>query len=593
MDQLWYYEDHGRAKGPIGTRELVNKIQKGEMTLMDLVFKEGQPQWLPAESFSEITELIGNISMQESADWIVLKTVNVDGKNIHEQIGPFNAQQILDLLDKGKIRFNDYVWRTGYEKWVPLGRVDEFEKPLKSSVEVDRSLYTKPRHFDLLQNDKKEAPLKKVKQVVVPVNTLADEPIPEEAKGEDLAAPKWKVQTVTHRTETVESKPKKEEVVVAAKTPPPPAAVVEPKVAVQKVADATPIAKPVENKAAPQEKKKPARREVAALPPLPQSQQKEPEKKDAEFPEQKFPIFDDESLVAEPKSKRMEKEPASLRAAVNLETLPTETQKAKSFVEKIKKEEKVDSPEVAAQKEAANRRWMQAGAAACVVVIVFSASMFVLLGKKKARTSAANDFSIKIDPPPASAVKNTYKPKPAPQPVEASVETAPVAAETVQKKPQSKVATKPVQKTEPQTEKKESYDSSPTVSGSVKSRSYYHHKERIYLFYTSNEGEQLASDLQKASKTHQKSSKQWKTFYGGWKGKAKNYSLKVNKEAKKARLHRALFKQLMLSASDLEDLGRDVNSQITEGRSLSKVASAKNLESQFKNIGSNARNLDK
>lgn len=140
---------------------------------MDLVFKEGAPQWMPAESFSEITELIGNVTLNDSSDWIVLKTVNVDGKNVHQQIGPYNAQQILDLIDKGKIRFSDYVWRTGYEKWVPLGRVDQFEKPLKSSVEVDLSLYTKPRD---VEHFIESVPVKKVTVVPVAESTVREEP---------------------------------------------------------------------------------------------------------------------------------------------------------------------------------------------------------------------------------------------------------------------------------------------------------------------------------------------------------------------------------------------------------------------------------
>lgn len=592
MDQKWYYEDHGRAKGPISTRDLVNKIQKGDMTLMDLVFKEGSPSWLPAESFSEITELIGNISLQESADWIVLKTVNVDGKNINEQIGPFNAQQILDLIDRGKIRFSDYVWRTGYEKWVPLGRVDEFEKPLKSSVDVDKSLYTKPRHFDLLQPEKKEAPLKKVTPVIVSSTAVSDEPPPIEAKGEDLVSAKVKPQAkVVHRSEIITEK-------AQVKKSPEPAA-------------AAPVP----------EKKKPARREPE-LPPLPEAQ---PQQK---LPEQKFPIFDEPSLVSAPAKPQHAEPPVARHNTLRVETVTVEAPKlqatpakaqekpkikelpplpntnpvsaknvekissADALVDKAEKQsqkiEKDKSPEAPAnqeQLEKMNGRWMQVGLAASFVVIVFSVGLFFVLNKKKSRSAGDGNFSIKIDPPPAPVI-NT----PAPVP-----KSPPVVVQQEAPKPKPVVPAEKPTPQKPQVKNSDSkdYDVTPTVGGSAKNKSYYHHKERIYLFYTSNEGEQLAGELQKASSKHQKNAKQWKNFYGGWKNKAKTYVTKVSKEARKARLHRSLFKQLMTSASDLEDIGRDINTQMSDGRSPSKVASAKNLESQFKNIGSNARNLDR
>ncbi|MCC6137857.1 MAG: DUF4339 domain-containing protein, partial [Bdellovibrionaceae bacterium] len=597
-------------------------IQKGEMTLMDLIFKEGAPQWMPAQSFSEITELIGNITLNDSSDWIVLKTVNVDGKNIHEQVGPYNAQQILDLLDKGKIRFSDYVWRTGYDKWVPLGRVDQFEKPLKSSVEVDLSLYSKPRHVDL---SIESVPVKKIASAPVPKVVVNEEPKPQEASGEDLVATKWKIPTATEPA--VKIAPRKEKSVESKKDVEKKSSFLENNSFMSREAvDLAPPDVPVV--AAPSKpgvKSAPKR-----TPPVPQHIDKkkttEPTSKEVDRVAVAVTVTDNnavienelEVILKKPHRQPPPQQRATVRVeTVRVETVPADLKKQESAVvsspfkeevlEKKDLKNKSDRPVVekiesageqlaavpSEKKEKTRNRWMQVGVAACVLVILFAGGILTLIGKKKI-SSERKQFSIKIETPPAL--------NPAPRPVPSMGEeqnqgsTAQIKEDSLVANPSKKnttAAPKQVGQQKPALVPQKEYSTAPTIGGSLKNRSYYHHKERIYLFYTSSEGEQLVSDLQKASKKHEKSAKQWQTFYGGWKGKVKTYSSKVSKEARKARLHRNLFRQLATSATELEDLGRDFNSQMSAGRGPSKVASAKSLEAQFKTIGTSARTLDR
>ncbi len=188
----WYYENHGKAEGPISTLELVRKIQDGELSLMDLVFKEGDGQWMPAEHFLEITGLVktAGTEFKVDADWVVLRTIEVDGRNQYDQIGPFTIEQVLQLIDKGKVKFTDFVWRAGYENWVPLGHLDKFENPLESSVRVDMSIYEKPRVEELAAATKPTQLFKPARKI----KPLPVEAKPTEASGEDLAKEKWQVE---------------------------------------------------------------------------------------------------------------------------------------------------------------------------------------------------------------------------------------------------------------------------------------------------------------------------------------------------------------------------------------------------------------
>lgn len=603
MDQLWYYEDHGRAKGPVTTADLVQKIKAGEITLVDLVFKDGEHQWMPIQSYDELTELIGNVTLQDTSEWIVLKTVNVDGKTVSEQLGPFNAVQILDLLDRGKIRFSDYVWRTGYEKWVPLGRVDEFEKPLKSSIAVDKSLYEKPRHYDLLSKAEsvaKEAPLKRVTPIgVKTLDAELDELKPEEARGEDLTAPSWKIKTtVVNKTEVIHSS-SKEPVENTAVVFAPPAKAQAP------VADEMPT-----NKYALSDEKTPPPMSMPSSQPLRELEarlNKQPLEVRQESPLNSSveklatgsgteDAAESDEVTSGNHSPSKFKEGAaavtgSAKTVMNKMWQKAQTLKPQAKIKEATPQEEVSEAIIAPEehKHKMQRRFMQAGVAACVLVIIFVLTAMMSLGKKKLDARPRDEFSIKMGTPSAEVQQKVDAAK---AEITPKVESVPQV--TVEKKPEVVVEKSKVEKetkTLASTHKKE--DSKPTIGGSFKNKSYYHHKERIYLFYSSNEGERLAADLQKASNKHQKSSKNWKNFYGGWKGRAKNYSSKVSKEAKKARLHRKLFNQLATSASDLEDIGRDIDAQMSKGRGPSRVASAKSVESQFKSIRNNARSLDR
>jgi hypothetical protein len=521
MDEKWYYEDHGRANGPISTRDLINKIQKGELTLLDLIFKDGQPQWLPIESYAEITELLGNITHNDAADWIVLRSVNVDGRVINEQIGPFNAQQILDLIDKGRIRFDDYVWRTGYDKWVPLGRVDQFEKPLKSSIEVDLSLYATPRQEDLIM----EAPLKTVK-TKTPAAPIVDEPPPQEAKGKDLALPKWAIETELAQEMNI-----------------------------------------IEGRQSP------------------------------DFVENRAPA-EKNDIEAEETLQNKEPEP------------PVREQKATETLEETKTDLKLGVAAVAKITKMSDRWWNVAVAAGVMGVLV--ASLLLITWGKRAFQASEPTTPVQVEPAPAAIV-----PSATPSPVntvsssdsEVRGSTSATNSEkksvlkndrkqTANEKNNIETGKKQTSQEKSVTKKAKNSDAGEAPSSSLskasfKAKSHFHQKERMFIFYTSSEGMKLASDLQSHSNKNSKNNKNWNSFYNKWKAKSRNYSSKIEKEAKKAKLHRSLMKELSVTASRLDEAGKDMHSQISNGRSPTKVSSLSGIRSDFKELNGKARNLDR
>ena len=82
-DSQWYYEDHGRAQGPISTAELLQKIQKQELQHLSLVYRDGAGEWQPVETFEELSSQLGTVAPKSNADWIVLREIEVDGRERH------------------------------------------------------------------------------------------------------------------------------------------------------------------------------------------------------------------------------------------------------------------------------------------------------------------------------------------------------------------------------------------------------------------------------------------------------------------------------------------------------------------------------
>lgn len=483
----WYYENQGKAEGPISTLELVHKIREGELSLLDLIFKEGEGQWMPAEHFPEIKNLIKTTATQFKADsdWIVLRTVEVDGRDHFEQIGPFTIEQVLQLLDKGRIKFTDFVWRNGYENWVPLGHVDQFENPLESSVQVDLSIYEKPRQDDL---NAKTALTKNYK----PAEKIRTSPQPEakppEAKGEDLARAKWE------------------------------------------------IAPPAKTEA-----------------------------------------------VKEPEVKK-ERRKSVVEAPAKTETVTEET-------------ENTDHRE---QRAVARGRWQAVASLLVIVSFCTGAGLFFIYGQKVYRSFQKRPSEITFEPiaatkpPPVAAVA----PKPtAVSQVSASsiAQASPIekrsapAQESVVSSP-STGSVSPMEKvSEPKVVKFADLDFSQMTA---KQKSYFLNKERLFLFYQAQKGTRLVADIYKIINKPDKKRKSLKDKVDSWLKQAQSLSSQVRMEAKDPHVYPDFFKRLVAATQQLDERGREIQSQLVNGRGPSKELTLKEIESEFKKIMNQARDLD-
>jgi hypothetical protein len=544
----WYYEDHGRARGPVSTMDLIKKIQKGDLNLLDLIFKEGDKQWHPLEHYTEVTDLIGSVTVREESDWILLRTTEVDGKRRYEQLGPYNIDQVLELVDKGKATFNDHVWRTGFENWVSLGKVDKFDKPLLSSVTVDMSLYKMPRHEILDKVPpipvKTYNPVKKVKQ--------KEEAPPDDAKGPDLARPSW---------------------------------MEEPKAVITKV-----IVKPVE------------RSEVKSAEPP-------PEVKAVSLGAAEALVEKHTETRTETKNEiRKEVIRKTLPAEVSELTMDYKTGVPSEKVV----DDDVTSEVVALPKaetiEKMHRRWGSVGSYLGFGLVAGGIVLFGLWATKGSKEGSlaarepipdqmkerpAEVYRPNVLPPPMEETSEDLKQKKAAETPKNAVPVTPVVeipkkTKTTVSADSKAIAKKSAAKVDPTVETRRSGE---LAKLSFKQRAVYHHAERKFIFYTSQRAISVATNLSALYRNKSKSSSGWKSGFAAWQ-RSLRATMAGDLKSSEERLYPDLYNRLRRSLVALESRAKDYNSRLVSGRGPTKELTVDDIISELKNINGKARALD-
>ncbi len=60
----WFYTSNGAQSGPITQQELAAKVQSGEVTATDMIWKEGMADWLPLSQVPEFSTGVVNTPAQ-------------------------------------------------------------------------------------------------------------------------------------------------------------------------------------------------------------------------------------------------------------------------------------------------------------------------------------------------------------------------------------------------------------------------------------------------------------------------------------------------------------------------------------------------
>jgi hypothetical protein len=136
----WYISVESKASGPYETSEILDAIRGRKYVLVDLVFQEGGANWQSLGEVDEFRTVFEDIRAQEESrsqidshlhhPWILLKKKNleIDQPSNYLQSGPFSLEEVLTQISNGQLRHSDYAWKKGFEKWVRVGFIEDFDR---------------------------------------------------------------------------------------------------------------------------------------------------------------------------------------------------------------------------------------------------------------------------------------------------------------------------------------------------------------------------------------------------------------------------------------------------------------------------------
>ena len=141
----WYLSKNGQRFGPMKQEKLVSLIQTKKVNHLDLVYKDEVSGWRALCQVKEFALYLNDKglapSKNASMDWVLLKEIKTKKGAKYKQMGPFTEDQVLVLLDQGKIHFSDLAWKKGFQSWLPISHLDPFRRSLPSSPNIDPDLY--------------------------------------------------------------------------------------------------------------------------------------------------------------------------------------------------------------------------------------------------------------------------------------------------------------------------------------------------------------------------------------------------------------------------------------------------------------------
>jgi hypothetical protein len=135
----WYFSVNSKAEGPITDDVLIQNLREGRLKPLDLVFREGGTSWCTVSEVPEFREAADllvpagvacPVTAKEASDiyaWVVLRKKGAT----FVQSGPFSQDQIIARIAAGELSYSDYVWRSGYKRWVRIGNLPEFDRRLR------------------------------------------------------------------------------------------------------------------------------------------------------------------------------------------------------------------------------------------------------------------------------------------------------------------------------------------------------------------------------------------------------------------------------------------------------------------------------
>lgn len=142
MSTKWYYVDSGERKGPVEESVMLERINSGDLTAEDFVWRKGFDNWMKlhsVEEFSvsndqtqiinrdEIPQTYSMSDLSRGTNSIFIK-IGADRGVKDVEYGPYSIQVIQKLYDEKRINNKTYVFIEGMKNWIMLAEFEDYEE---------------------------------------------------------------------------------------------------------------------------------------------------------------------------------------------------------------------------------------------------------------------------------------------------------------------------------------------------------------------------------------------------------------------------------------------------------------------------------
>lgn len=141
VEPKYFLAYKGKAIGPLTAQEIYQRIQKGEIGLLNYVWKEGWTDWKSVKDEQEFSVLIPQKPSSAAIAAIKQKlqkkkapepqaAIDDDKKYYlyfsRTQYGPFSKKELAHVLSSHKLDRNAYLWTQGWTNWKRVSELEEF-----------------------------------------------------------------------------------------------------------------------------------------------------------------------------------------------------------------------------------------------------------------------------------------------------------------------------------------------------------------------------------------------------------------------------------------------------------------------------------
>ena len=134
MSGKWYYLKGGLPQGPYLKSEIEAMILDGSLHAMDFVHKGSEEKWRPLGEVKVFKKYFADKQPQNSLEeeWVLL--IGQDDGFL--QKGPFKLSEVKQLIQKGELKYSDFIWKEGMSEWTLVsemfGRREQDKNPEES-----------------------------------------------------------------------------------------------------------------------------------------------------------------------------------------------------------------------------------------------------------------------------------------------------------------------------------------------------------------------------------------------------------------------------------------------------------------------------